>query len=72
MNDRMTLTDIARHIGKSRPTTYKIVRSFGFPPPGDDKRWARPAVMDWFDRNTAAGASIVGGVLVRSVGEPAE
>lgn len=68
MNDRMTLTDIARHIDRSRPTAYKIVRSRGFPSPGIDKRYDRSAVLKWLETNSLdTDAAVVGGVLVRSV-----
>jgi excisionase family DNA binding protein len=65
MKERMTLTDIARHLGHSRPTTYKIVRSKGFPTIGSDRKWDRTDVVEWLERNAATGAVVVGGVLVR-------
>lgn len=64
--NRMTLTDIARHLDVSRPTAYKIVDSVGFPARGDDARWDREAVQAWVDLNRAAGAAVVGGVIVRA------
>lgn len=66
MKERMTLTDIARHMEVSRPTAYKIVRSASFPPPGNDKRWERPAVLEWLETHKVDGAAIIGGVLVSS------
>lgn len=63
--DRMTLTDIARYMVLSRPTTYRIVNAAGFPARGPDKQWDRTAVLDWLDRNATSGAKVVGGVLVR-------
>lgn len=65
MKDRMTLTDIARHMDISRPTAYKIVRSFGFPHIGNDRRWVASEVLDWIAEHTTDGAVIVGGMLVR-------
>lgn len=71
MHERMTLTDIARHMEVSRPTAYKIVRSRGFPPPGIDKRWERPSVLAWLKENTLGGAVVVAGVIVKPVQAPA-
>jgi len=65
MHERMTLTDIARHIGCSRPTAYKIVRSVGFPRSGGDKRWERADVLDWLACNKL-DAAVVAGVIVRT------
>jgi predicted DNA-binding transcriptional regulator AlpA len=65
MTDRMTLTDIAAHIGCSRPTAYVLVRIVDFPRRGDDRRWDRQAVMEWLANNTVAVDAVsVGGVLV--------
>lgn len=68
-DDRMTLTDIATHIGTTRPSMYVIARSVGFPHRGPDRRWARADIMAWLAENTQpADAVRVGGVLVvRSV-----
>jgi predicted DNA-binding transcriptional regulator AlpA len=66
-HDRMTLTDFARHVGISRPTAYKLVRTVSFPTAGTDKRWDRKAVLDWLAENTVSvEAVLVAGVLVRS------
>jgi predicted DNA-binding transcriptional regulator AlpA len=66
MSDRMTLIDIARYMDVSRPTAYRVVEAVGFPARGEDKRWDRDDVVDWLDRHAARGASVVGGVLVKS------
>lgn len=66
MSDRMTLIDIARYMEVSRPTAYRVVEAVGFPARGADKRWDRGEVLDWLERNAARGASVVGGVMVRS------
>lgn len=50
MQGTMNLTDIARYMGVSRPTAYKIVRSVGFPAPlraDGAPRWASAAVDAW-------------------------
>ena len=65
MKERMTLTDIARHMKASWPTAYKVVRSKGFPTIGSDRKWDRTDVVEWLERNAATGAVVVGGVLVR-------
>lgn len=67
MKDRMTVTDIARHLECTRPTAYKIVGAADFPARGLDKCWASLDVMAWLDRNAAPDAVVVGGVLVKSV-----
>lgn len=69
MNERLTLTDIARHMGVSRPTAYKIVRSRGFPAPGDDKRWHGQDVLSWLHENKLDGAALVAGVIVRTTAD---
>lgn len=65
MKDRFTLTDIARYMNVSRPSAYKVVRSFGFPPRGQDRRWSSIEVRDWIADNDVTGAVVVAGVLVR-------
>lgn len=67
MQDRMTVTDIARHLDISRPSAYRVVEGHGFPARGNDKRWDRAAVLDWLARNNAAGVTVLGGVLVKTV-----
>lgn len=50
MQATMNLTDIARYMGVSRPTAYKIVRSVGFPAPlraDGAPRWASEIVQAW-------------------------
>jgi hypothetical protein len=70
MPDKLTLTALAAHLGLSRPSTYLIVRSVGFPIPDQDKKWDRDAVFAWLDENRLPdGVGVVGGILVRS--EPA-
>lgn len=66
MTDRMTLTDIAAHIGCSRPSAYIIITMDGFPVrSADDRRWDRSDVMDWLTANTVAVDAVsVGGMVV--------
>lgn len=66
MKDRMTVTDIARHLECTRPTAYKIVGAADFPVRGPDRRWASLDVLAWLDRHAAPDAVVVGGVLVKS------
>jgi predicted DNA-binding transcriptional regulator AlpA len=50
MTASMNLTEFARHMGVSRPTAYKIVRSVGFPPPlclDGAPRWSVAAIEEW-------------------------
>ena len=64
----MNLTDIARYLGVSRPTAYKIVRSVGFPAPvrtDGAPRWDSDAVMAWIAASRLDdGAMLVGGVVI--------
>jgi predicted DNA-binding transcriptional regulator AlpA len=67
VKDRMTVTDIARYTQRSRPTIYRVVRSVGFPPRGEDNRWDRDAVMEWLAENRLpADTALIGGVMVRT------
>jgi predicted DNA-binding transcriptional regulator AlpA len=61
MSGTMNLTDIARYMGVSRPTAYKIVRSVGFPAPlraDGAPRWASAAVEAWLAAEAAVNASV--------------
>jgi hypothetical protein len=65
MSDRMTLTDIAAHIGCSRPTAYFITALSSFPQRGTDRRWDRADVMGWLAAHTVPVRAVrVAGVLV--------
>jgi len=65
MQDRMTLTDIAAHIGCSRPTAYVLAATIDFPRRGPDRRWTRSEVLEWLDVNTVAVDAVrVAGLLV--------
>lgn len=71
LSDRMTLTDIAAHVGTNRVTMYRIVQTVGFPRRAADKRWSRTEVLAWLADNTKpADAVMVAGILIRQ-GEPA-
>lgn len=65
--EKLTLTALAAHLDLSRPTTYRIVRSVGFPLPDADKRWDRDAVLAWLAENALPdGAEVIGRIVVRS------
>lgn len=65
MTDRMTLTDIAEHVGTTRPSMYIIARTADFPRRGPDKRWSRTEVLNWLADNTVAVDAVrVAGLLV--------
>ena len=67
MDERITLTDIARHLGCARPTAYEIVKAVDFPPLGIDRRWDRDAVILWLNKNRLpSGARVVGGLVVKT------
>lgn len=56
MQGTMNLTDIARYMGVSRPTAYKIVRSVGFPlklEAAGAPRWSAEAVQAWTMENAS-------------------
>lgn len=63
----MNVTEIARLMGVSRPTAYKIVRCVGFPKPLQIKppRWSAAEVAAWYKANRARGVAVVGGVIVK-------
>lgn len=64
---KLTLTALAAYLGLSRPSTYIIVRSVGFPLPDSDKLYDRDRVLAWLDENRLPdGVVVVGGILVRS------
>lgn len=65
MTDRMTLTDIAAHIGCSRPSAYVLIDKDGFPQRAGDGLWDRSSVMAWLADNTVAVDAVrVAGLLV--------
>lgn len=63
MTDRMTVTDIARHMLVSRPTAYRVIASSDFPDRGEDGKWSTLDVLAWLDSHSIKG-SVVGGVVV--------
>lgn len=68
--DRITLTDMADHVGCSRPTMYGMIKTVDFPRRGPDKRWSRKEFLDWLAANTEpVNAVLVAGVLVRVAAE---
>lgn len=66
--EKLTLTALSAYLNLSRPTTYLIVRSVGFPLPDADKRYDRDAVLAWLDENRLPdGVDVIGGIVVRTV-----
>lgn len=65
MSDRMTLTDMADHVGTSRVTMYRLIQAIDFPRRGEDRKWSRTEVLAWLaDNTTSVDAVSVAGVLV--------
>lgn len=64
MRDRLTLTDLAKHLKITRPTCYVLIRSVGFPERGPDKKWDAKEILKWIaDNRQPEGARLVGGVM---------
>lgn len=68
--ERMTLTDMADHVGVSRVTMYKLAGIVDFPKRGVDRKWSRSEVLEWLAANSEpVKAVLVAGVLVRVAAE---